>query len=140
MVTEVFCATLRSCSTFEFFIKSKFDLAKYRDLAGVTSLDTDVDPDILRTINRGERISRILIQGQYKPLNIEKQILILYCLKNKVLDDVNIEEVKFFEKFLYEFLDFSAICQLILVGLVRSMKVKENILDLVVMYFKHIYG
>ena len=118
----------------------KFDLAKYRDLAGVTSLDTDVDPDILRTINRGERISRILIQGQYKPLNIEKQILILYCLKNKVLDDVNIEEVKFFEKFLYEFLDFSAICQLILVGLVRSMKVKENILDLVVMYFKHIYG
>lgn len=118
----------------------KFDLAKYRDLSGVTSLDTDVDPDILRTINRGERISRILIQGQYQPLNIEKQILILHCLKNKVLDAVVIDEVKFFEKFLYEFLDYSAIIQFIMVGLVRAMKVRDNILDLVMMYFKHIYN
>jgi F-type H+-transporting ATPase subunit alpha len=83
----------------------KFELAQYRDIAGFASLDSDADKELVRLLKRGERIERVFIQGQYKPLPIEKQVLSMYALQFGHLDNLDLVMVDFYEKFLHEFLD-----------------------------------
>jgi len=84
----------------------KLELAQYRDLAGVASMDSgDIDPDILRILKKGERITHMFIQARYQPLPIEKQVLILYAVINGYLDHIDLSQIKTFEKALFSFAD-----------------------------------
>src|SRR5208282_5511758 len=56
-------------------------------------------------LNRGKRMVEILKQGQYQPLPVEKQVLIIYAGTNAFLDDLPIEACRKFEGDLYRFVD-----------------------------------
>jgi F-type H+-transporting ATPase subunit alpha len=58
-------------------------------------------------LNRGKRLVEILKQPQYKPLPVEKQVVIIFAGTNGLLDDLAVEECRPFETELYRFLENS---------------------------------
>ena len=62
----------------------RLDLAQYRELAAFAQFGSDLDKASQAQLNRGRRLVEILKQGQYQPLPVEKQILIIYAGTNGV--------------------------------------------------------
>jgi len=56
-------------------------------------------------LNRGRRLTEILKQGQYNPLSFAKQILIIFAGTSGALDDVAVEDLRAFEKALYDYVE-----------------------------------
>ena len=83
----------------------KLELAQYRELAAFAQFGSDLDKATQAQLSRGERLVEVLKQGQYSPLPFSKQILIIFAGTNGFLDDLAVEEVRPFEKHLYEYVD-----------------------------------
>ena len=83
----------------------KLELAQYRELAAFAQFGSDLDKATQAQLARGERLVEVLKQGQYSPLPFSKQILIIYAGTNGHLDDLPVEQVRPFEKALYEYVD-----------------------------------
>jgi len=86
----------------------KLELAQYREVEGFTKLGLTLDDATKQLIDRGVRLTSILIQGRYNPIPVFKQILILYCALNGFLDSIGSNFVNIFETELYLFLDNSS--------------------------------
>jgi F-type H+-transporting ATPase subunit alpha len=85
----------------------RLDLAQYRDVAAFAQFGSDLDKATQAQLNRGQRLTEILKQGQYSPLPVEKQILIIFAGTNGYLDNLEMEDCQPFEQGLYEFMDTS---------------------------------
>jgi len=83
----------------------KLELAQYRELAAFAQFGSDLDKATQAQLARGERLVEVLKQGQYSPLPFSKQILIIFAGTNGFLDDLAVEDVRPFEKHLYEYVD-----------------------------------
>jgi F-type H+-transporting ATPase subunit alpha len=83
----------------------RLDLAQYRELAAFSQFGSDLDAATQRQLARGARLTEILKQDQYKPLPVEKQIVIIYAATNGYLDDLPVNIGRKFEEELYKFLD-----------------------------------
>ena len=83
----------------------RLDLAQYRDLAAFAQFGSDLDKASLAQLNRGKHLVEILKQGQYQPLPVEKQIVIIFAGTQGYLDDLPIEQCRKFEEELYRFVD-----------------------------------
>ena len=83
----------------------RLDLAQYRDVAAFAQFGSDLDKATQAQLNRGQRLTEILKQGQYSPLPVEKQILVIFAGTNGYLDDLAIADCQAFEQALYQFVD-----------------------------------
>jgi F-type H+/Na+-transporting ATPase subunit alpha len=83
----------------------KLELAQYRELAAFSAFGSDLDKATQAQLNRGARLVEVLKQGQFAPLPASKQIMIIYAGTNGYLDDLAVEDVRPFEKSLYEYVD-----------------------------------
>jgi len=84
----------------------RLELAQYRDLAAFAQFGTEqLDKATQAQLARGQRLTEILKQGQFQPLPVEKQVMIIFAGANKYLDDLPIDECRRFELELYPFLD-----------------------------------
>ena len=83
----------------------RLDLAQYRALAAFAQFGSDLDKASLDQLNRGKHLVEILKQGQYQPLPVEKQILIIFAGTKGHLDDLPVEQCRKFEEELYRFVD-----------------------------------
>ena len=83
----------------------RLELAQYRELAAFAQFGSDLDKTTQRQLERGKRLTEILKQGQYVPLPVHKQIIIIYAATNNYLDALPVEAAPLFESELYEFLD-----------------------------------
>ena len=83
----------------------RIDLAQYRELASFAQFGSDLDADTKEKLAQGERIREALKQPQYKPMPVEKQIIIIYAATKKYLLDIEVSDVLRFEKELFEFID-----------------------------------
>ena len=61
----------------------RLDLAQYRELEAFAQFGSDLDAATQRQLARGERIVEMLKQGQYVPLPVEKQVLIIFAATHK---------------------------------------------------------
>ena len=86
----------------------RLDLAQYRELEAFAKFGSDLDKATLSQLTRGERMVEILKQNQYVPMDVEKQIAIIFAASKGLLDDLNIEEISEFETGLFEYLDANA--------------------------------
>ena len=86
----------------------RLDLAQYRELEAFAKFGSDLDKATLSQLTRGERMVEILKQNQYVPMNVEKQIAIIFAASKGQLDDLDIEEISDFEIGLIEYLDANA--------------------------------
>jgi len=83
----------------------RLDLAQYRALAAFAQFGSDLDKASLDQLNRGKHLVEILKQGQYQPLPLEKQIMIIFAGTKGYLDDLPVEQCRKFEDELYRFVD-----------------------------------
>lgn len=81
----------------------RIDLAQYRELAAFAQFGSDLDKSTKARLDRGERITEILKQGQYQPMPVEEQVMSIFAATNGFLDDIPVDKVGKFEA---EFLAF----------------------------------
>ena len=81
----------------------KLDLAQYREMAAFAQFASDLDKVTRDQLARGERLTELLKQGQYKPLPVEKQVVIIYAGTKGFVDDIETAKLGEFEKGLYDF-------------------------------------
>jgi len=105
----------------------RLDLAQYRELAAFAQFGSDLDKATQARLNRGERIVEILKQGQYQPMPVEEQVVIIYCGVNGYLDDIPIEGVRKFEEGFIKFLRSSSYKEEVLKAIVTGGKLDEKI-------------
>ena len=75
----------------------RINLAQYRELAAFAQFGSDLDKATQAVLTRGERLVEILKQGQYQPVTVENQILIIYAGTSGAIDDVQVKNVARFE-------------------------------------------
>ncbi len=86
----------------------RLELAQYRELAGFAQFGTsELDQATRNQLERGRRLTEILKQGQYVPMPVEKQVMILYAAINGYLDDVAVEQLATFEADFLRFMEAS---------------------------------
>ena len=76
----------------------KIDQAQFRELESFTKFGGEMDAVTAFTIDKGQKNTRLLIQPQYSPMPVERQIAILYCAARGLLKDVPLDKVHEFEK------------------------------------------
>jgi len=85
--------------------KLRLELAQFRELAAFAQFASDLDKETKARIERGKRLTEILKQGQYAPLPMESQVVIIFATVNGFLDDTAVNRVKDFEKGLLEYVE-----------------------------------
>ena len=82
----------------------KINQAQFRELESFTKFGGDIDPVTARTIDRGRKNERLLIQPQYHPMDVQDEIAIIYCGVNGLLSNVPLDKVAEFEQSLLQIL------------------------------------
>ncbi|HXI56478.1 MAG TPA: F0F1 ATP synthase subunit alpha [Polyangia bacterium] len=85
--------------------KLRLELAQYRELAAFAQFGSDLDKATQQQLARGARMTELLKQGQYQPLSVEKQVLILFSVTNGFADTLPIESLGRYEQELYAFVE-----------------------------------
>jgi F-type H+/Na+-transporting ATPase subunit alpha len=85
--------------------KLKGELAQYRELEAFAAFGSELDAVTQRQLARGQRSVEVLKQPQYSPMPFENQVAIIYALTNGYLDDVDVPQVKVWERDFHIFLN-----------------------------------
>jgi len=82
----------------------RLDLAQFRELEAFSAFASDLDAATRRQLDRGARTVEVLKQGQYQPMSVEQQIMIIYAVTNGFIDDVPTAGVREWERGFHEFM------------------------------------
>src|SRR5262247_1162610 len=85
--------------------KLRLDLAQYRELAAFAQFGSDLDKATQTQLARGQRMVELLKQGQYQPLPVERQVVIIFAGTQGLLDDVPVDAIREFETFFCSWLE-----------------------------------
>ena len=77
--------------------KIKGELAQYREMAAFAQFGSDLDATTQRLLARGARLTELLKQGQFSPLKMEEQVVVIYAGVNGYLDKLEVAQVRKFE-------------------------------------------
>jgi F-type H+-transporting ATPase subunit alpha len=83
----------------------RLELAQYRELAAFSQFGSELDKATQAQLARGERLTELLKQDQYKPMSVDKQVLSIYAGVHGFLDDIPVDAILRFEKELHRFVD-----------------------------------
>jgi F-type H+-transporting ATPase subunit alpha len=81
----------------------RLDLAQYRELEAFAQFAAELDEATQNQLARGERMVEVLKQGQYLPLPVENQVMIIFAGTNGYLDDVEVADIRQFETEFYDY-------------------------------------
>ena len=85
----------------------KLELAQYREVAAFAQFGSDLDAATQYLLNRGARLTEMLKQGQYQPMTIERQVVVVYAATKGYLDKLNVSDIQQFEQQLLKEIDSS---------------------------------
>ncbi|MCQ4795266.1 F0F1 ATP synthase subunit alpha [Anaerofustis stercorihominis] len=80
----------------------RIEYAQYRELASFAQFGSDLDKSTKASLEKGKRIVEMLKQEQYSPMKVEEQVLVIYAVTNNFLKEIEVDEMKEFEKGLIE--------------------------------------
>jgi F-type H+-transporting ATPase subunit alpha len=83
----------------------RLELAQFRELAAFAAFGSDLDPATQKQLNRGLRLQEVLKQGQYVPMSVEQQVVVIYAVTKGYLDTVPVNRVKDYEEQLLAYVD-----------------------------------
>src|SRR5215213_7802868 len=101
----------------------RLDLAQFRELQAFAQFGSDLDKATQAQLARGQRLTEILKQPQYQPVDVEKQVLVIWAATNGYTDDIAIEDIRRFETGLLKFVENSH------PGLLASIAEKKSLTD-----------
>ena len=76
----------------------RLDLAQFRELEAFAQFGSDLDEKTRAQLDRGRRTVEILKQDQYSPLSVSEQVVVLYAVTRGFVDDVEVPEVRVWER------------------------------------------
>ena len=85
----------------------KLELAQYREMAAFAQFGSDLDASTQKLLNRGSKLTELLKQNQYSPMTIAEQVVSIFTGVNGYLDDLELNQIKDFEKDLFELIKSS---------------------------------
>ena len=85
----------------------RLDLAQYRELAAFAQFASDLDAETKAQIDRGIRVTELMKQAQYSPLNVAETATSLFAANSGALDDVEANKVVAFEAALLAYMNTS---------------------------------
>ncbi|HYK20909.1 MAG TPA: F0F1 ATP synthase subunit alpha [Pyrinomonadaceae bacterium] len=85
----------------------RLDLAQFRELQAFAQFGSDLDKATQAQLARGQRLTEILKQPQYQPMDVEKQVMVIWAATNGYTDDIPVEDVRRFETELLKFVENS---------------------------------
>jgi len=86
----------------------KLDLAAYRELEAFAQLGTELDKATQKQLDRGARLVELLKQGQYKPMPVEQEVMIIFAGTQGYMDDIPVARVQEFQDAFLQYVDSSA--------------------------------
>ena len=86
----------------------RISLAQYRELAAFAQFASDLDEATRKQLERGQRVTELMKQKQYKPMSIAHQALTIYAVNEGYLDDVPVAKLLAFEEGLHAHFDNTA--------------------------------
>ena len=92
----------------------KLELAQYREMAAFAQFGSDLDAATQQLLARGARLTELLKQGQYQPLSVEEQVVVIYSGVKGYLDNIEISDIAKFEE-----------------ALLSNLRASKNILDVI---------
>src|SRR4029453_13861485 len=101
----------------------RLDLAQFRELQAFAQFGSDLDKATQAQLARGQRLTEILKQPQYQPMDVEKQVLVIWAATNGYADDIAIENVRRFEAELLAFVENSN------PGFLTSLREKKSLTE-----------
>jgi len=101
----------------------RLDLAQYRELAAFAQFGSDLDRATQAQLARGQRLVEILKQPQYKPIEVEQQVLIIWAATSGQIDDIPVEHVRRFEADFLRFVETSH------PGILNAIREKKTLSD-----------
>ncbi|HNU09184.1 MAG TPA: F0F1 ATP synthase subunit alpha, partial [Pyrinomonadaceae bacterium] len=101
----------------------RIDLAQFRELAAFAQFGSDLDKSTQAQLERGRRLTEILKQGQYQPMEVEQQVMIIWTVTNGLADDIEVADLKRFEE------ELNAYMKNAHPGVMTTMREKKNIDD-----------
>src|ERR1041384_880088 len=101
----------------------RLDLAQFRELQAFAQFGSDLDKATQAQLARGQRLTEILKQPQYQPMDVEKQVLVIWSATNGYTDDVAVEDIRRFETSLLKFVENSH------PGLLSDLREQKSITD-----------
>lgn len=81
----------------------RIDLAQYQELASFAQFGSELDKESQFQLARGQRLTELLKQGQYKPMLVEEQTLVLFAGTKGYLDDIEVSKVLVYQEELLNF-------------------------------------
>lgn len=114
--------------------KLRLDLAQFRELAAFAQFGSDLDEETKKKLERGRRSQEVMKQPQYHTLPVELQVIVIYAVTSGLMDDIEVDEIKRFEKELIDYMNLNAKNLLKKIGQGEweedtENKVKEQILE-----------
>jgi F-type H+-transporting ATPase subunit alpha len=101
----------------------RIELAQFRELQAFAQFGSDLDKATQAQLARGQRLVEILKQPQYRPMNVENQVLVIWAASNGYTDDVPVEDVRSFEAELLKFVENSH------PGLLQKIREKKSLTE-----------
>ena len=101
----------------------RIDLAQFRELAAFAQFGSDLDKSTQAQLERGKRLTEILKQPQYVPMDVIEQVLIIWTVSNGLADDIEITDLKRFEEELTKFAEEAH------PGVLNTLREKKSIDD-----------
>ena len=80
----------------------KLDLAQYREMAAFAQFASDMDASTRQLLSRGERLTELLKQAQYSPMEVEEQAAVIFAGVKGYLDKIPTQKIGEFEKSLLQ--------------------------------------
>ena len=85
--------------------KLRLDLMQYWDLASFAQFGAELDKATQAQLLRGQKIVEMLKQGQYAPVSLENQVIVMFAGINGYMDDVALENILKFQEELIKFME-----------------------------------
>jgi len=82
----------------------RLELSQYSDLKAFTEFGTELDTETKAKLTKGEQLVEIMKQNDLAPIEIEKQILLLFAFKNNLMKSVPVAKILVYQEQLYRFM------------------------------------
>ncbi len=82
----------------------RLDLSQYRDVAAFAQFASDLDEATRNQLERGQRVTELLKQGQFVPMDVVDQVCVIYAGTQGLLDEIPLAEVGRFEQEMLDYL------------------------------------
>src|SRR6202011_6144615 len=110
----------------------RLDLAQYRELAAFAQFGSDqLDKATKAQLARGQRLVELLKQGQFSPLPVEEQVVVIFAGTSGLIDDIPVGEVSRFERDLLEY------ARTRYASLLKGIAEKKQLTDAIRVELKH---